>query len=359
MIRAKKATTKEKLIPQKVENRGFVPTLDEDGFFSFTLPENSNFKILQLTDVHIGNSLITRMQDRLAENAIIKLVEHVKPDLILFTGDNVYPMLPITLTRDNKKETLRFCKLVEKFEIPWAFVFGNHDTEVLSRCNKEQLSDIYQSQPHCLYKRGEKDIFGVGNYTIKVKNADGSLNNILFMLDSNMYGAGNFFTGFDVIHDDQIQWYEKQVEKYRDEKGNPPSSLAFFHMPLAEYKEAWNKLRFGSKDVEYKMGAVGESDNYMGISRKKGNFFQKAVDLGSTKGIFVGHDHLNTISMVYKGIQLTYGMSIDYLAYKGIRRNYSQRGGTIITLNPDSSFEVEHLPLSLLTTGTLGNDVIR
>ena len=359
MIRAKKATTKETLIPKRVENRGFTPTLDEDGFFSFTLPEKSDFKILQLTDVHIGNSFITRMQDRLAENAVIRLVEHTRPDLIVFTGDNVYPMLPVTLTRDNMKETLRFCKLVEAFEIPWACVFGNHDTEVMCRYDKEDLSKVFEAQPHCLYKRGDKNIFGVGNYTIKVKNADGSLNNILFMLDSNMYASGNFFTGFDVIHDDQIAWYAEQIEMNKDSEGNPPKSLAFFHMPLAEYKEAWNKLRFGSPEVEYKMGAIGENDNYVGISRKKGNFFSKAVELGSTKGIFVGHDHLNTISMLYKGIQLSYGMSIDYLAYSGIRRNYSQRGGTVITIKPDSSFTVEHIPLSLLTNGTLGNDVVR
>ncbi len=42
--------------------------------------------------------------------------------------------------------------------------------------------------------------------------------------------------------------------------------------------------------------------------------FERAVEIGSTKGIFCGHDHYNNISLEYKGIRLTYAMSIDYLA---------------------------------------------
>ncbi len=357
MIHAPVAKTKEILISRKVENSGIVP-VDNNGVSEFVIPEGKDFRILQLTDVHIGNSFITRMADRLAMNAVIKLVEHTKPDLIVLTGDNVYPMLPMTLTRNNYKESKLFAELMEGFGIPWAFVFGNHDTEVLCTHTKQQLADLYESMPHCLFRRGPKDISGVGNYTVNLRNADGSLNNVLVMLDSNMYGGGNFFTGFDVIHDDQIEWYKRTLTDLKAD-GKIPPSLAFFHMPLKEYKDAWNLLRFGSKEVEYKLGWIGETDNYLGISRQEGRFFAAMQELGSTKGTFVGHDHLNTLSMVYKGIQLTYGMSIDYLAYKGIRRSYSQRGGTVITVKPDSSFAVEHVPLSLIEKGTLGNDVIR
>ena len=38
-------------------------------------------------------------------------------------------------------------------------------------------------------------------------------------------------------------------------------------------------------------------------------------------------------------------MSLDYLAYLKIKKWHQQRGGTIITINPDSSFNVELLPL--------------
>ena len=47
---------------------------------------------------------------------------------------------------------------------------------------------------------------------------------------------------------------------------------------------------------------------------------------------------MNTFSVEYKGVRLTYGMSIDYLAYIGISKEGSQRGCTVITYN-DSEFD--------------------
>ena len=60
----------------------------------------------------------------------------------------------------------------------------------------------------------------------------------------------------------------------------------------------------------------------------------------------MGHDHVNTLSLTYKGIRMTYGMSIDYLAYIGIKKKHTQRGGTIIEINGDGSFDVKMLPLT-------------
>ena len=44
-------------------------------------------------------------------------------------------------------------------------------------------------------------------------------------------------------------------------------------------------------------------------------------------------------SVNYKGIRLTYGMSIDYLAYAGIWQETNQRGCTVIKYAPNGSFE--------------------
>ena len=42
---------------------------------------------------------------------------------------------------------------------------------------------------------------------------------------------------------------------------------------------------------------------------------------------------------------MTYGMSIDYLGYRGIRNSRIQRGGTLITRRADGSVEIRMLPL--------------
>ena len=58
--------------------------------------------------------------------------------------------------------------------------------------------------------------------------------------------------------------------------------------------------------------------------------------------MFCGHDHLNNIVLNYKGVDLTYNYSIDYLAYIGISKQGDQRGCTVVTVNPDGSYEQVH-----------------
>ncbi|MDY3712979.1 MAG: hypothetical protein SO123_00790, partial [Eubacteriales bacterium] len=41
-----------------------------------------------------------------------------------------------------------------------------------------------------------------------------------------------------------------------------------------------------------------------------------------------------------RSIRLTYGMSIDYLAYPGIYREHDQRGCTVISLKGDKPDEI-------------------
>ena len=49
---------------------------------------------------------------------------------------------------------------------------------------------------------------------------------------------------------------------------------------------------------------------------------------------------MNTLSLIYRGIQMTYGMSIDYLGYRNIRNSYIQRGGTLITRRADGNVDI-------------------
>ncbi len=52
-----------------------------------------------------------------------------------------------------------------------------------------------------------KELTGVGNFFINLTDSDGNALLPLVMLDSNMYGEGGwFYSGFDRIHDDQVEW---------------------------------------------------------------------------------------------------------------------------------------------------------
>ena len=314
------------------------------------MEKDKPFRILQLTDIHIGGYIFTNKEDKQALNDIKLIVENAKPDFIAVTGDAAYPMpfwpKPFfSGSLNNLKASKKFGSLMESFNIPWAFVFGNHDCETWSFYNKDKLSDYYESLDNCMFQRGECFDKDRGNYCIKLLNADGSINNLLMFLDSNSYLGKMFFSGFDVIHDEQIEWYKKVVlENTKD--GAMPPSLAFFHIPPKEFRDAWEKCYRGDPSVTYHLGYIQEKDNYVGYPKtKESNFFSEMVKLGSCKGMFFGHDHLSTMSLSYKGIRMTYGMSIDHLAYKGIKKRHGQRGGTIITIQPDGSFDVSLLPL--------------
>ena len=120
-----------------------------------------------------------------------------------------------------------------------------------------------------------------------------------------------------------------------------PKSLIFQHIPIKEFKvafdKAWDEETKSFKDnseVTYNFGKVGESDPYVFPPEDSLNYFDTIVELGSTQGMFFGHDHLNNFSLTYKGVQLTYGLSIDYLAYG------ADRGCTVINIRNDGSVNI-------------------
>ena len=76
--------------------------------------------------------------------------------------------------------------------------------------------------------------------------------------------------------------------------------------------------------------------------------FDTAVELGSTKAMFCGHDHYNNQSLEYKGIRLTYGYSIDYLVMPGIENDTEQRGATLIVIDKQGGYEIKPYQLDLL-----------
>lgn len=100
--------------------------------------------------------------------------------------------------------------------------------------------------------------------------------------------------------------------------------------------------------MKYYFGTIGEKNEAICTSKYESQLFETAKRLGSTKAMFTGHDHYNHISLEYEGIRLTFGRSIDYLAMPGIQQHSSQRGGTLITLNSDHSFEIDSIPLDAI-----------
>lgn len=324
------------------------PAKDAAGRYTFVT--DRDFKILQLSDIHIGGGFMSIRKDNLALNAVAAMVRAEQPDLVVVTGDITYPVPIQSGTFNNKENAKLFADLMEQLGVYWAPVFGNHDSESYSYFSREEIGALYESDayPHCLFQAGSADIYGVGNYCINVKNTKGAVTQSLFLLDSNSYTDTGVLASatweYDCIHKDQIDWYEQELKDITAENnGTQPKSLAFFHMPLQEMQTAYYEYRDnGFKDtenVQYKFGEAGERDIVVYPSAENYGFFDRVETLGSTQGLFFGHDHLNNISLEYKGVRLTYGYTVDYLAYMGIKKYGAQRGCTVITVSPDGSFD--------------------
>lgn len=320
-----------------------IPEVDkETGYWTFTTDDD--FRILQLTDLHIGGGFLSIRKDSWALNAVAELIQRVKPDLVIVTGDIAYPVPFQSGTFDNLRESKMFAALMESLGVYWTVTFGNHDSEVYSMFSLEYIAEFYEESDfkYCLFQRGPSNIDGEGNYIINIKNTAGKITQSLVMFDSHAYVDGSLTNEYDSIHENQIQWYVKEITELNKKNGSPVKSMAFFHIPLNEYADAWEEYRLnGKKDTEnvkFIYGVAGEPDEKVWPGKYRDNLFETMLELGSTQAIFCGHDHLNNFSVEYKGIRLTYGLSIDYLAYWGIVKQTAQRGGTVITVSPDGSF---------------------
>lgn len=322
---------------------------DNDGHFALILPKDKPFRILQLTDLHLGFGALSYKADAMCMDAVSKVIDKAKADLIILTGDSIFPFLPKAGTLNNLKEARKLVSFMDSFKVPYALIFGNHDIEMGARGSKEQVAQIFAQGKYSIFANEDDNIYGFGNYIIKLLDENGGIVSALVMLDSNMYGDGWFFSGFDCIHQDQINWCMDSLQELKKQNENL-KAMSFFHMPIAEYKIAYEKMKLKDKSVIYNFGSIGEKNDYFGISKNECDFFAQAEKSGIIKAMFCGHDHLNTLSLTYHGIVLTYGMSMDCLGYKGIRTQYTQRGGTLVDIDLNGDFNISPLPLTTVVS---------
>ncbi|KAF9478252.1 phosphatase DCR2 [Pholiota conissans] len=363
---------------------------------------DGKFKILQVADLHFSVSQGTcrdtilnpcEHSDNLTTTLISHVIDQEKPDLIVFTGDQLNGQ---GTSWDPKSVLAKFSRAAEQKRVPWAAVFGNHDEE--DGMAKEQQMTLMKSLPYNLVERGPKDIHGVGNYVLKVYSPDASKTHTLtlYFLDSGSYAKGflDFFgfftpTEFDYIRQSQIDWFLqesasiKQIERpFRPDDGKDlgdvwarqdqitpmtrklakPNALMFFHMPLPESyaKPDVNPLTGKLLDV----GISGLEPP--GHAKNSDGFFDKGVLMASesvhaangnvheVKVIGNGHCHVTENCRRVQGVWLCFGGGGSYSGYGkiGFDRRFriydiSDYGETIKTYKRTEHDEViDHMVLA-------------
>ena len=350
----------------KIEKQ-LVPQKDENGYWYFTT--DREFKVMHITDIHIGGGFLSKETDEKTLNAVATMITNEKPDLVIATGDIAFPVPYMAGTFNNYSGAKAFANLMESLGVYWTVTFGNHDAEAYSYFDREAVAEIYSNEDfkHCLFQAGPEDVDGYGNHVIEVKNSQGIITQAMVLIDSQAYINDSIIESikgtYDNIHPNQVEWYETEIKRMNAENSKTikgiqgdangglfeqygtVKTLAFFHIPLVEMADAWSEFEKNKfKDTEnfkYFEGIIAEGGRRVYCGYGEDDLFEKMLELGSTKAMFNGHDHINNTTFEYKGIIFSYGYSIDYFAYSGIDKLGSQRGCTMITCKPDATFTID------------------
>lgn len=279
--------------------------------------KDGTFKIVQFTDLHWQNG---EQADLDSQALMYEILDCENPDFVVFTGDIIHS----ELSKDPKTAFINAVSVVSNRNIPWAFVFGNHDAE--EGITREEIMAVSKELPFCYVEQGTTQGGGVGNYNIMIHSAVNptSFAAVLYMFDSGSY-APRDIGGAAWIKQDQIKWYIHASTQLEEQNiGGKIPSLAFFHIPLPEFNELWDfHTCFGN--------------NYEGVGSPKINsgLFHAFLERGDVKGIFVGHDHVNDYWGDLYGIRLCYGRATGFNTYG---KDGFARGARVVRMFEDNQY---------------------
>lgn len=320
--------------------------------------EDGTFNVLQVSD----------FQDNCNANETIKdgtmkrfnaMVDATDPDLVIITGDQIWPN-PL----NDEKDFIRYVDIMvgrlEKDGIPWAVIYGNHDNDVgkhdaiNTKVRKWRQQEIYESYAHCVGTAGPEDIFGIGNYVLPIlTNDEKSIAFNVWCLDTGDYNenldksvykfkdseyikngyytsvAGHENSTYDFIKYDQQLWYYNTstiMENYN--KAEIPA-IMFGHVCLPEF-------------IDVNENRNDASVNFTGVNKEgcscgpvNSHMFDTILARGDVKGFYVGHDHINNSSGMWKGIELAFGGALTTDMYGSYNTNLPSpetQGARIFTI---------------------------
>ena len=293
--------------------------VDNNGVLRFN--KDGKFKIMQISD--------TQDIDVPREATIMfmeKALDAEKPDLVVFTGDQL---------AGGKIETAEgvyagikaILQPVVDRGIPFTVVFGNHDNDDGCPVSRDEQFAYYQTFPGCLAYDAVPEMYGTGTHNLPIYASEGSETKFnLWMIDSNDYDRVN--GGYDYVHQDQIDWYEKTSKALEEKEGHLVPSIAFQHIIVPEVAELLVDSPFSGENAISKV-INGENKLLMlkpgkasGIllefpcpSNTNSGEFASWKERGDVIAASFGHDHINTFIGNVDGIDLVMCPGVTFQSY--------------------------------------------
>ncbi|MBP9988124.1 MAG: metallophosphoesterase family protein [Ruminococcus sp.] len=267
--------------------------------------KNGKFKIMLIGDLHEHYDTKSENDAKQSEDMVAllnKSMETLKPDLVIYMGDNVdgddIPQLRAVISR--------IVRPAESRNIPFSLIFGNHDRE--RKVDLETQMKLFNEHENCYFFNADKKIRGLGNFNLLVKasESDDDILNLWF-IDSGSNSEDPLISVYDWVHSDQIEWYKKTAAKIKKEhNGKTIPSFVFQHIPVPEEYELLRE----AKAYEFFDSVVGHDkwsdkryvlkqhiEGYMGEAPRSPSVnsgeFDAWKEVGDVMGAFFGHDHMN------------------------------------------------------------------
>ncbi len=289
---------------------------------------DGKFRILLFGDIHETDDYETSLNFKDMQKLMVAALEEYKPDLCVLLGDNC-------TTKDFKEHPEKFKKMVSDIiapitsrNIPVAAVLGNHEHD---HGNEDEIVKIYGSIDGCIMRNETApEVTGNANFKELIYSSDGEKPVFcLWFIDSNNCHENREISHYDYVHTDQIEWFENESAKLKEQNGGKPMpSFVFQHTPVPEEYNLLRKARFwelpvavrgyntkkdtfyvGKKGVE---GYVGEGPCSPDVNNGQ---FASWKKVGGVLGAFFGHDHLNDFSGYTDGIFLAQHKTAGFRAY--------------------------------------------
>lgn len=309
--------------------------------------EEGKFKILQIADIQ--DCVLLRDMTR---DFICYLLDTVKPDLVVLTGDNIGPDTCPTygltvLTID------KFMSIFEERGVKVASVYGNHDAD-RNKLTKDQQLELYERYS-CYVGSDVPCLSGSGNYRLPVLSSDNNRTAFnLWFFDSGEGNDENDLGGYGCVHKDQIEWYVETEKTLTEENGGVPiPSMAFQHIIVPEVYSVLKEVLQEEKanyEGEYLAERNGKFYAFPEEHKDEDTFFNEApasplysngqadalAENGKVLGIISGHDHLNCFVIPYKGMDIIQTPTSSFGSYGDFNR-----GARVITLDENNLSEYD------------------
>lgn len=303
--------------------------------------KDGTFTIVQFNDTQDDEQI-----DRRTIELMEKTLDSVKPDLVIMNGDNITGGCENALAMRQAMNNVVLP--MENRKVPWAVTFGNHDEDSTpdTGLDEPDMLAFYRSYAHNLNRPGPDDVTGTGNMNLIINGSKGrrpAFN--LFLLDSGRYApekiAGQDVEGYptwDWLRMNQVHWYTETSRRVERQARGLVPALMFIHIPLWEYRFMWWGSVDGRTAGDHERAVarhkiVGERNEDECPGPINSGMFSAILDRGDVKGVFCGHDHVNTYVGDYYGVLLGYAGNTGFGTYglSGADRN-RLRGARVFTL---------------------------